>query len=250
MEVPTTDPIGILGLGAYAPERVMTNDDWADLVDTTDEWITARTGIEERRFAAPDETSVDLAATAAERALADAGLTALAIIDEIIVATDTPEIYTPDTAAFLQHRLGAREIPAYDMAGSGCAGFVQALDVAPARAREGRKTVLVVGGRVDLETDELGAIATPACSSATPRARSIVGPGAQAQPHPRRQRRHRWQQSRHPLPRGWRHPRAVHPRGGPGRAAPQGRDARPRGLPPGGAAHGRGAPTRSSSRRA
>ena len=116
----TTEPIGVLGLGAYAPERVMTNADWAARVDTTDEWIKTRTGIEERRFAAPDETSVDFAAAAAERALADAGLTARDL-DEIIVATDTPEMYTPDTAAILQHRIGAREIPAFDMGGSGCA---------------------------------------------------------------------------------------------------------------------------------
>ena len=142
MEAPTPDPIGVLGLGAYAPERVMTNADWAARVDTTDEWITSRTGIEQRRFAAPGETSVDFAAAAAERALADAGITAQDL-DEIIVATDTPEMYTPDTAAILQHRIGAREVPAFDMAGSGCAGFILAMDVARSRAREGGKTILV-----------------------------------------------------------------------------------------------------------
>lgn len=135
--------IGILGLGAYVPERVMTNDDWAARVDTSDEWITTRTGIKERRFAADDETSADLAVAAAERALADAGLAA-ADIDEIIVATDTPEMYTPDTAAIVQHRLGARNVPAFDMAGSGCAGFLLALDVARSRARDGERRVLVI----------------------------------------------------------------------------------------------------------
>ena len=106
--------IGILGFGSYVPSRVMTNDDWSELLDTDDEWIVTRTGIRERRFAADDESTLDLAAHAAEQALADAGLTA-ADIDEIIVATDTPEVYTPDTAAHLQHRLGAGEVTAYDL---------------------------------------------------------------------------------------------------------------------------------------
>lgn len=139
----STPDIGILGLGAYVPERVMTNADWSARVDTSDDWITTRTGISERRFAAEDETSVDLALAASERALADAGLTA-ADVDEIIVATDTPEMYTPDTAAILQDRLGARQIPAFDMGGSGCAGFVLALDVAQTRAQVQGKTLLVV----------------------------------------------------------------------------------------------------------
>lgn len=134
----------ILGFGGYVPERVMTNDDWSALVDTDDEWITVRTGIKRRRFAADDEATVDLAANAATKALDDAGLSA-ADIDEIVVATDTPEAYTPDTASFLQHRLGAREVPAYDLGGSGCAGFVQALDVARARMLLEPKRILVVG---------------------------------------------------------------------------------------------------------
>ena len=138
------DPIGILGFGSYVPSRVMTNDDWSKLIDTDDEWIVTRTGIRERRFAAPDESTLDLAAHAAEKALADAGITA-ADLDEIIVATDTPEVYTPDTAAFLQHRLGAREIPTYDLGGSGCAGFVLALDIARTRVQVATKKVLVVG---------------------------------------------------------------------------------------------------------
>jgi 3-oxoacyl-[acyl-carrier-protein] synthase-3 len=136
--------IGILGFGSYVPERVMTNDDWAALVDTDDEWITQRTGIKERRFAADDQTTLDLAAAAAEKAIADAGLSA-ADLDEIVVATDTPEVYTPDTAAFLQDRLGAREVTAYDLGGSGCAGFVLALDIAKARIQASSKRVLVVG---------------------------------------------------------------------------------------------------------
>jgi 3-oxoacyl-[acyl-carrier-protein] synthase-3 len=134
----------ILGFGGYVPERVMTNDDWTEFIDTSDEWITQRTGIRERRIAADDQTTLDLAAIASERALEDAGL-GPGDIDEIIVATDTPEVYTPDTASFLQHRLGIGEVPAYDLGGSGCAGFVQALDVARARIHFQPKRVLVVG---------------------------------------------------------------------------------------------------------
>ena len=139
-----SDRIGLLGFGSYVPSRVMTNEDWSSLIDTTDEWIVTRTGIRERRFAADDETTVTLAAHAAEKALADAGMTA-ADVDEIIVASDTPEVYTPDTAAHLQHRIGAGEITAYDLGGSGCAGFVLALDIAKTRVQSAAKRILVVG---------------------------------------------------------------------------------------------------------
>lgn len=140
----TRTRIGILGLGAYVPERIMTNDEWTQYVDTSDEWITTRTGIKRRRLAADDENTTDLAVTAAQRALADAHLTS-SDIDEIIVASDTPEVYTPDTASFVQHRLGAGEIPAYDLAGSGCAGFVLALDIARSRVGNGDRRILVIG---------------------------------------------------------------------------------------------------------
>jgi len=141
------NPIGILGLGAYVPDRVMTNDEWAEHVDTSDEWIVARTGIETRRIAAEDQTTVDLAAAAAERALADANV-AIEEIDEIIVATDTPEVFIPDTASHLQNRLGAREVPAFDLAGSGCAGFILGLDVARSRAQTGNRKILLVGAEL------------------------------------------------------------------------------------------------------
>lgn len=133
-----------LGFGGYVPERVMTNDEWSELVDTSDEWIRTRTGIEERRIAADDESTADLAEKAARVALQDAGLTGKDL-DEIIVATDTPEVYTPDTAAFLQDRLGAGNIPAFDLGGSGCAGWIQAIDVARARISLQSKRILVVG---------------------------------------------------------------------------------------------------------
>ena len=136
--------VGILGLGAYLPARVMENEEWSRHLDTSDEWIRTRTGIERRRVAAPEETTASLAVAAARRALADAGLTA-DDVDEIVVATDTPEVFIPDTAAFVQHLLGAGPVPAYDLAGSGCAGFLQALDVARSRVLAGRRRVLVVG---------------------------------------------------------------------------------------------------------
>jgi 3-oxoacyl-[acyl-carrier-protein] synthase-3 len=137
-------PIGLLGLGAYLPERVMTNQEWTEHVDTSHEWIVERTGIERRRVAADQESTADLAVKAAAAALDDAGL-APVDIDEIIVATDTPEVYSPDTASFVQARLGFREVPAYDLGSSGCAGFVLALDVARSRALVRGRTVLVVG---------------------------------------------------------------------------------------------------------
>lgn len=142
-----TQRIGIMGFGSYVPSRVMTNEEWSRLVDTDDEWIVSRTGIRERRFAADDESTLDLAAHAAEKAIADAGLTPNDI-DEIIVATDTPEVYTPDTAAHLQHRIGARQVIAYDLGGSGCAGFVLALDIARTRVQVAAKRILVVGVEV------------------------------------------------------------------------------------------------------
>ena len=138
-------PVGILGLGAHVPSRVMTNEEWSRYVDTSDEWIRERTGIERRRIAAEDESTVDLAVPAARRALEDAGLRA-EDLDELVIATDTPEVYLPDTASYVQDRLGCREIPAYDLAGSGCAGFLQGLDIARSRVVAGAaRRVLVVG---------------------------------------------------------------------------------------------------------
>jgi 3-oxoacyl-[acyl-carrier-protein] synthase-3 len=136
--------VGLLGLGSYLPDRIMPNAEWAEHVDTSDEWITSRTGIHRRRVAADDQSTADLAVAAAERAIADSGLS-VEDIDEIIVATDTPEVYIPDTASFVQARLGAREVTAYDLGGSGCAGFVLGLDIARSRAVANDRRVLVIG---------------------------------------------------------------------------------------------------------
>lgn len=134
----------LLGFGGYAPPHVVTNDDWARTLDTSDEWITQRTGIKRRRHAGPDETTMTMAAEAASNALKDADLTP-DDIDEIVLATDTPEMMTPDTAALVQNRLGCRNVPTYDLGGSGCAGFVQALDVARSRIIVDPKKILVIG---------------------------------------------------------------------------------------------------------
>ncbi len=134
----------ILGFGGYSPEHVVTNQHWADKLDTTDEWITQRTGIKRRHYAAADESTMTMATEAAAVALKDADLTP-DDVDEIVLATDTPEMMTPDTAALVQNRLGCRNIPTYDLGGSGCAGFVQALDVARSRILDDPKTIVVIG---------------------------------------------------------------------------------------------------------
>lgn len=137
----------ILGFGGYTPEHIVTNDDWAAALDTSDEWITQRTGIKRRHYAADDESTMTLASEAATSALKDAGMSP-DDLDEIILATDTPEMMTPDTAALVQDRLGCRNIPTYDLGGSGCAGFVQALDVARSRVIVDPKNILVIGVEV------------------------------------------------------------------------------------------------------
>src|SRR5438445_12734588 len=100
--------ISITGIGSNAPQRVMKNDELAKMVDTSDEWIVERTGIRERRIAAPEQAMSDLALPAAERALEQAGITG-ADLDLIIMATVTPDMAFPATAAILGHQLGATE---------------------------------------------------------------------------------------------------------------------------------------------
>ena len=135
----------ILGTGSYAPERVLTNDDLAHMVDTSDEWIRTRTGIRERRIAAPAETSSDMALHAARRALEDAGLTA-ADIDLLIVATVTPDTLMPACACMVQHKLGMPTASACFDLNAACSGFVYALDTACAMLGSGRyRKALVVG---------------------------------------------------------------------------------------------------------
>ncbi len=134
----------IAGTGSYLPEKVLTNDDLAKFVDTSDEWIAARTGIRERHVAAEGQTTGDLAYQASLRALEAAGVDA-SELDLIVLGTTTPDLIFPSTACLLQHRLGANGCPAFDV-NAACSGFVYALSIADKFIRSGAaKTALVVG---------------------------------------------------------------------------------------------------------
>jgi 3-oxoacyl-[acyl-carrier-protein] synthase-3 len=140
-------PIGITGLGVHVPDRVFTNKDLEQFVDTTDEWIIERTGIRERRFANEDEALTDIAAPAARAALADAGVEASSI-DLIVVATVTPDMMFPTSSALLADSLGMPDAAAYDLL-AGCTGFMYALAQAYGMVASGlSKRALVVGGDV------------------------------------------------------------------------------------------------------
>ena len=134
----------IAGTGSYLPEKVLTNDDLAKFIDTSDEWIATRTGIRERHVAAEGETTGDLAYHASVRALEAAGVQA-SELDLIVLGTTTPDLVFPSTACLVQHRLGANGCPAFDV-NAACTGFVYALTVADKFIRSGAaKTVLVIG---------------------------------------------------------------------------------------------------------
>lgn len=136
--------VGIIGVGHYAPDNIVTNTDLEKIVDTTDEWIRTRTGIEERRIAKDDEDSSDMAFIAAERALKSAGKTADEI-DLILVATVTPDTPFPSVACMIQDRLGATNAAAMDL-GAACAGFMYGVITGQQFIEAGAyKNVLVVG---------------------------------------------------------------------------------------------------------
>ncbi|MBI3398097.1 MAG: ketoacyl-ACP synthase III [Deltaproteobacteria bacterium] len=137
----------IIGTGSHAPPRVIKNQDLERIVDTSDEWITSRTGIKERRIV-DGETTNDIATKAAKSALKAAGVSPKEI-DLIVVGTVTPEMLFPSTACFVQSHIGAnRGIPAFDVSAA-CSGFLYALDVADKYIRTGiHKKALVIG--VDL----------------------------------------------------------------------------------------------------
>jgi 3-oxoacyl-[acyl-carrier-protein] synthase III len=136
-----------LGTGFAVPDRVVTNDELSRLMDTTDEWIRTRTGIQERRWVREGETGVDLAQQATRRALEMAGLTA-GELDAIVYATSSPDHFAPGNGVFLQRLLGIETIPALDVRAQ-CSGFIYALSVADAWIRTGQfRNVLVVGSEV------------------------------------------------------------------------------------------------------
>lgn len=143
-DVSRNGAIGITGVGCYVPERVLTNDDLAKLVDTSDEWITERTGIKERHVAEPDQAASDLALPASRQAL-EASRLDPSDLDLVIVATVTPDMFFPSTASLLASALGADEAGAYDLS-AGCTGFMYALAQAYGALAGGlADTALVVG---------------------------------------------------------------------------------------------------------
>ncbi len=137
----------ILGTGFSVPDRVVTNDELSRLMDTTDEWIRTRTGIEERRWVSEGETGVDLAHRATARALEMAGVSPDEL-DAIVYATSSPDHFCPGNGVYLQRLLGISTIPALDIRAQ-CSGFIYALSVADAWIRGGQyRRVLVVGSEV------------------------------------------------------------------------------------------------------
>ena len=134
----------ITGWGMYVPERILTNHDLEQMVDTNDEWIVSRTGIRERRIVGEGETTVSMSLAAGQEALDKAGLRA-ADLDLIIVATSTPDYLCPSASSILQHRLGAKNAAAFDLV-AGCTGFVYGLVTANQFIQSGfYQRVLVVG---------------------------------------------------------------------------------------------------------
>jgi 3-oxoacyl-[acyl-carrier-protein] synthase-3 len=137
----------VIGTGAYLPDRRLTNQELERTVETSDRWIVERTGIRERRIAAPDEATSDLAASAGRNALAASGVSASSV-ELIIVATATPDMLFPSTACLVQERLGAKQAFAFDLSAA-CTGFLYALGVADQYIRAGTyRTVLVIGAEV------------------------------------------------------------------------------------------------------
>jgi 3-oxoacyl-[acyl-carrier-protein] synthase-3 len=136
--------VSILGTGSYVPEKVVTNDDLAKIVETSDEWIRTRTGIGERHLAGAHETTSYMASAAAEKAIQAAG-TEKKDIDLVVVATMTPDMPFPSTACLVQNKVGLGNITAFDVQAA-CSGFVYALNIASSMLRSGAyKKALVIG---------------------------------------------------------------------------------------------------------
>ncbi|VAX26762.1 3-oxoacyl-[acyl-carrier-protein] synthase, KASIII [hydrothermal vent metagenome] len=139
--------VQILGNGAYAPKTILTNHDLEKKIDTSNEWIVARTGIRERHIAAKDEATSDLAVHAARKALEQAGVAPMDV-DLVIVATSMPDMFFPSTACIVQEKLGAKNAAAFDLSAA-CSGFIYALSVGEQYVRsETYRHVLVIGAEV------------------------------------------------------------------------------------------------------
>ena len=139
--------VGIIGLGAYVPPNEMSNEDWMEYVDTSDEWITTKTGMKKRRIAGSDMCTSDLAVEACKQALEDANLKP-EDIDLLILATSSPDVPLSSTAGIIQDKLGCVECAAFDI-NAVCAGWVHALDIGSRFAgTSGYQNVLVVGSEI------------------------------------------------------------------------------------------------------
>lgn len=137
-------PVTVAGTGSYVPEKILTNDDLAKIVDTSDEWITTRTGIKARRIAADDEFTSDMGAKAAVKALEQANIEA-SDVELIIVATITPDTPTPATACYVQTKIGANSAVAFDISAA-CSGFLYAMKLAKRLISDGAyKNALIIG---------------------------------------------------------------------------------------------------------
>jgi 3-oxoacyl-[acyl-carrier-protein] synthase-3 len=137
----------MIGWGAYAPQRIVTNEELAKMVDTSHEWIVQRSGIHTRRIAAPEETTSTMCLGAARQALARAKLDANAL-DLIIIATSTPDQHSPPVSSVVQHALGAAKTPGFVLV-NGCTGFVSALITAYQFIASGAcRTILVIGAEL------------------------------------------------------------------------------------------------------
>ena len=136
--------VSIIGTGSYVPERILTNADLERMVDTSDEWITSRTGIKERRIAAPEEFTSHMAAKAAQAAMEQASVTAEEI-DMIVLATVSPDTFFPATACHVQRLLGAKNAACFDVSAA-CSGFLYSLEIAQQFiSNHTYNTILVIG---------------------------------------------------------------------------------------------------------
>ena len=152
--------VRIVGTGSYLPERVVTNEELSETLDTSDEWIRTRTGISERHFVAEGQASSDMAIEAAKKAMEAAGVTADEV-DLIVCATVTPDMAMPSTAALIQRGIGAENAGGFDL-NSACSGFVVALNTASNFVRIGQsKCCLLVG------TETMSSIIDPTDRSTT-----------------------------------------------------------------------------------
>jgi 3-oxoacyl-[acyl-carrier-protein] synthase III len=136
----------IIGLGGYVPEKIVTNGELENIVDTSDQWITSRTGIEERRMSTGEKTT-QLALKAAQRAIEQANIKPEEI-DLIILSTITPDFFTPSTACLVQAELGLKDIPSFDIS-AGCTGFIYGLQIADKFIKSGQsQCILVIGAEI------------------------------------------------------------------------------------------------------